>query len=225
MRGYEGTCTVVPRFTDDPDSCTGDRTCDGRGACRSKNGTACADNSECTSLNCVDGVCCNVACDGTCYSCNQPGSAGTCKPIDGDQDPSATVACTGSSICTAPAGATPACKVMDGGACKTNADCLDGSCITSYLDGDHDGYGGTSVTRCELVPAAGYVLTGGDCCDSDVNAHPGTSTYSSTADKCGSFDWNCDGKVERSDGSTTNCGCVGVTVGKFGGGQMCTACR
>src|SRR5437773_1259442 len=71
MPGYEGTCTVVPRFTDDADSCTGERTCDGLGMCRSKNGTACGDNSECTSLNCVDGVCCNEACDGTCYSCNQ----------------------------------------------------------------------------------------------------------------------------------------------------------
>ena len=225
MPGYEGTCTVVPRFTDDADSCTGERTCDGLGMCRSKNGTACGDNSECTSLNCVDGVCCNEACDGTCYSCNQQGSAGTCKPIDGDQDPSATVACTGSSICTARAGATPACKIKDGETCTKSADCLNGSCITSYHDGDHDGYGGAGVTRCELAPVAGYVLMGGDCCDSDPNAHPGISNYSTSTDACGGFDWNCDGKVEHAPGGALpSCGCTTVVAGKLGG-PMCTACR
>jgi hypothetical protein len=226
LLGSEGTCALVPKFTDDADSgCSGQKTCDGLGACRSKNGTACGGDNECTSLHCVDTVCCNDACDGTCYSCNQQGSAGTCKPLNGTEDPSAVVTCAGSSTCTAAAGAPPACKVKDGEPCASNADCFNGSCMTSYRDGDGDGYGQTRVTRCQLAPAAGYVLKNGDCCDSDPGTKPGISSYSVGANTCGGFDWNCDGKVERSDGSTTACGCVGPAIGKLGGGQVCTACR
>ena len=80
----EGTCALVPKFMDDANSnCTGDRTCDGVGGCQRKNGVDCADDTQCTSLHCVDRVCCNEACNGTCYSCNLAGSAGTCKPVDG----------------------------------------------------------------------------------------------------------------------------------------------
>ena len=227
--GSEGTCTPVARFTEDPNSnCSGaSLVCDGLGMCRSKNGTACAANTDCASLECVDGVCCNQACDGTCYSCDQQGSVGTCKPLDGAQDPSATVACTGSNICTAPAGAVPACKIKDGEACTSSADCLNGSCITSYRDADKDGYGSDKVSRCERAPAAGYVLTGGDCCDSDAGTHPGVTTYSAGANACGRFDRNCDGKVEeQAGGSAPSCGCISEGIGgKLGGTTLCTACR
>jgi hypothetical protein len=222
--GAEGTCTIVPKFTDDADSgCADEKTCDGLGACRFKNGTPCDDDAQCTSLHCVDGVCCNQACSGTCFSCNQAGSAGTCLPLDGADDKSADVTCTGSSVCTAPAGAPPACKVKDGEACTSDADCLGGSCITSYRDGDGDGYGHDKVTRCERAPAAGYVTVGGDCCDSDAATHPGVTSYASVANACGGFDRNCDGKVERQDGSTAGCGCI--TVGGKLGGAVCIACR
>ena len=196
--GSEGTCAVVAKFTDDP-RCSAEQTCDGLGMCRSKNGTACSEDAACTSLNCIDGICCNVACAGagagvgTCYSCMQAGSVGTCTEVR--------------------------CKFNDGEPCASNADCLGGSCITSYRDGEGDGYGAGKVTRCELAPAAGYVLKGGDCCDSDPGTHPGASSYAAAANACGGFDRNCDGKVERADGSTMACGCVGPVIGKIGGGQ------
>ena len=60
-----------------------------------------------------------------------------------------------------------------------------------------DGYGAGKVTRCERAPAAGYVLMGGDCCDSDPGTYPGVSSYPSAANACGGFDRNCNGKVER----------------------------
>ena len=224
MPGLEGTCAVVAKFTDDGDSgCSGERTCDGLGMCRFQNGTGCAANDQCTSLHCADGVCCNEACNGTCFGCDQPGRAGTCSPIDGAPDDSSGVPCNGSSICTAPAGATPACKVKDGEPCTSNADCLNGSCITSYRDGDHDGFGRDKMSRCERVPAAGYVLTGGDCCDSDAATHPGVTSYAAVANACGGFDLNCDGKVERQNGTTTMCGCISEP-GKLGN-AVCIACR
>lgn len=51
------------------------------------NGVACTTNAECASNACADGVCCNVACSGTCESCALAGLAGTCSPIPDDTDP------------------------------------------------------------------------------------------------------------------------------------------
>ena len=208
--GSEGTCALVQRFTDDVNGdCSRDRNCDGLGTCRSRNGSRCAGDADCASLHCVDGVCCDQGCDGTCYSCNLPGSAGTCTPIDGAEDPVANgMICGGKWICVAPAGATPACKIRDTGPCTTNADCANGFCLTSYRDGDGDGFGSAKVMRCERAPGAGYVLAGGDCCDSDPATNPGVTTPSTIANACGSYDRNCDGKAERSDGSNATCGCI-----------------
>ena len=227
--GSEGTCALVPRFTADADAnanvnCSGDRTCDGLGGCRVKNGTMCANDAACTSLHCVDGVCCDTVCDGTCYSCNLPGSAGTCKPIDGAEDAVANATCGGGWICTAPAGAAPRCKVGDGGQCGTDADCANGVCFASYRDGDGDGSGGAKVTRCERAPAAGYVLVGGDCCDSDPRTHPGATTFLSVADACGSYDRNCNRQIERYDGSLQACGCF-PGPGPNGERVACMSCR
>jgi len=50
---------------------------------QSPNGTACAGSGECTSANCVDGVCCDKPCAGQCEYCKSTGSVGTCKNVTG----------------------------------------------------------------------------------------------------------------------------------------------
>jgi len=59
------------------------------------NGVTCMAPTDCISGNCVDGVCCDTACDGVCESCNQPGLVGQCSPAmmgtDPDNDCVATV--------------------------------------------------------------------------------------------------------------------------------------
>ena len=42
------------------------------------NGYACTSAPECKSGACVDGVCCESACDGACQACNVPGTEGSC---------------------------------------------------------------------------------------------------------------------------------------------------
>ena len=37
---------------------------------------------------------------------------------------------------------------------------------------------------------------GNDCCDNDARAHPGQTSFFTTADACSSFDYDCDGKTE-----------------------------
>ena len=56
------------------------------------NGSLCSAPDECISGNCVDGVCCDQPCGGTCEACTQalkgPGTSdGVCEPVAGGTDP------------------------------------------------------------------------------------------------------------------------------------------
>ena len=88
----------------------------------------CTDAAQCASGFCVDGVCCNEACTGTCVSCNQAQSPGTCMPVSGAEDASASTPCMGASICTVSDDGQPACKLKSGAICATNAECASGNC-------------------------------------------------------------------------------------------------
>jgi hypothetical protein len=54
---------------------------------KTANGMACAGASECGSGFCVDGLCCEAACEGVCRRCNLPGNEGRCQSVTKDQDP------------------------------------------------------------------------------------------------------------------------------------------
>jgi hypothetical protein len=84
---------------------------------------------------------------------------------------------------------------------------LGGICSTFYLDSDGDGYGvGVGISQCGTTPPAGYAKNAGDCCDTDANAHPGQAAYFTTADACGSFDYNCDSQATPKSNGPTDCG-------------------
>lgn len=98
-----GACVAVLK-ADDPSSCTGANTCDAAGACKKKNGQLCGGAGECASGFCVDGTCCDRACNGQCEACNVTGVAGSCAPIAGT-----------------PRGGRPACNAVGstcGGTCN-----------------------------------------------------------------------------------------------------------
>lgn len=58
------------------------------------NGDTCTDDNECGSGHCIDGICCESACDSTCNSCSETGSLGLCKSFaDGS-------ACSDEDMCT-----------------------------------------------------------------------------------------------------------------------------
>ena len=50
-------------------------------------GKTCASGTECSTGFCTDGVCCNTECKGTCESCGQAATKGTCSPIPEGMDP------------------------------------------------------------------------------------------------------------------------------------------
>jgi hypothetical protein len=54
---------------------------------RAINGTICAAPKDCQSGQCVDGRCCETACEGVCQACDLPGTEGRCSPVPADTDP------------------------------------------------------------------------------------------------------------------------------------------
>jgi hypothetical protein len=137
------------------------------------NGITCATDAECNSGHCsfsgATGVCCNTACDAP-NTCNNSGSVGKCS-------------CPG---VTCAAGV--ACQIF-------------------YQDADVDGYGnkagsitaGTAVAGCAGAPPTGFVADNTDCDDKDANVHPGQTGYFGVVSKgTGTYDYDCDGTVEKS---------------------------
>jgi hypothetical protein len=67
--------------------------------------------------------------------------------------------------------------------------------ITCFVDADGDGFGDPtkSVAQCDSC-GVGTVSNKQDCCDRDPKSNPNAS-QNSAPNGCGSFDWNCDGRI------------------------------
>jgi hypothetical protein len=199
LPGRAGSCAPLPALTDDENAgCTSSSTCDGIGGCKRKNGSTCSDVAACASGLCVDGVCCDDACEGTCHSCAVEGHLGTCSVVAGQQDAVASMSCGGANICDALGAGT--CKLQEGESCATDGDCAFGKCQSYYEDADGDGYGdvATADSRCDASPRprAGEILVGGDCCDIDARVHPGQTLYRTAKSACQNYDYDCSGTEE-----------------------------
>ena len=88
------------------DSCSTNTECSAgnvctNGRCGTKGlGATCTAASDCASGFCVDGLCCEEACAGTCRACNLPGAAGTCANVPvGNTDLGGNCAATAASQC------------------------------------------------------------------------------------------------------------------------------
>ena len=100
--------TIAPNSQ--PEVCDSlDNDCDGStdegGVCLQANGSPCTMNSNCSSNICVDGVCCNLSCNGTCQACSEAKKGydpdGTCGNIVISTDPDNECAgtCNGAGAC------------------------------------------------------------------------------------------------------------------------------
>jgi hypothetical protein len=141
-------------------SCTSDADCAPgilciAGVCRGtlENGAACTRDEACSSGQCVDGVCCNAACDGQCEACDVVGRVGECVPVIGSPrgdraacDPGTALGCGG--FCNGTN--RTACAFRTGGLCRAQG-CVDGA---EALGGACDGAGGCAPTS--MRPCAPY---------------------------------------------------------------------
>jgi hypothetical protein len=123
------TQTSTGALCQNPDITGTEARCDESGACadaRREDGESCALGPECRSGFCVDGVCCQEACEGECEVCAGP--AGACGGIEAG-DPlgacgEAGRSCFGRGACLLPLGSE----------CSGAADCGSGACVTAAFD-------------------------------------------------------------------------------------------
>jgi len=145
LTGKVGTCSNIPSGREDPiaaPTCVSDATqpryCDGNGVCTNAPkpiGSACTASGQCappagaSTGFCIDGVCCNQACNLTCYTCNNGTTPGTCSVLAaGLQDHSATTTCDAANqYCVG--GSCQSNKKPNGQTCNTSTDCGSGYCV------------------------------------------------------------------------------------------------
>ncbi len=136
--GTCGGCAIGDMCGAADSNCVPIAYCEG-GTCAAKKalGVMCGGNNQCTSAFCVDTVCCNVACSGTCQACNIAGDVGTCSFIAGGTDP--IDECTGNGgndVCDG----NGACSKANGTTCSAAGECAsgfctDGVCCEALCDG------------------------------------------------------------------------------------------
>ena len=175
VAGSEGTCVLAKAGTEVGGSCSNGQSCDGSGTCKTKNGQTCTDASACASGNCVDGVCCDSACTGTCSSCSLAGRAGKCSPYPAGTDPQGECGkgtgvckstCDGVGACAYPQTAVTCgtCYTCDGMGTCSNYDyycgIMGGTGGSYYPDGGFGGAGGFGVDG-GLGGSGGYATSKG----------------------------------------------------------------
>ena len=133
-----GTCTPVMNAEDIPE-CSGLNSCNNEGLCKKKLGQSCSRDTDCVSAHCVDNLCCNTTCTGTCLACNNPGNPGICSILINAEDPGT---CTGSQICDHEG----QCKLKNGQACTDGNECASTRCKA-----DHDGSGSWCANQNQCV--------------------------------------------------------------------------
>ncbi|AGP34411.1 Kelch repeat-containing protein [Sorangium cellulosum] len=127
-------------------------------------GAPCGSSVDCGGRSCVDGVCCDTACDGACEACSVAAGAtqdGVCSPLtgpacdDGDACTEAD-ACQAGACAGAPVGDGAPCD--DGDACTQSDACQAGACAGAPAsDGTpcDDGDACTQSDACQAGACAG----------------------------------------------------------------------
>lgn len=188
-----GACVAVAAGNDPDDECADsgspdcqdDGFCDGAGACEKYavgsgcSPTPCTDPQQCAKGHCVDGICCDAACDGPCEACTVEKSGGGvdghCGPVAKGTDPDDECAgptgaacadillCGGAGECVAASQACApyACSGPDGclHTCTGNEQCAAGAvCRDAQCTTDMAGCAGDDAQTSDgtLVPCAPY---------------------------------------------------------------------
>ncbi len=160
------TCTVDSQ-------CVAAAHCDSGGTCVADkaNGASCTGSSQCTSGNCVDGVCCNLPCAGLCQACTAAlkgsGSNGTCGNIANASDPQN--------------------ECPDDGPCGRNGSCDGSGACAQYATGTSCG-----APTCSAASQTTYTCNGAGLCN--VPASTSCGNYQCNGNVCGTScttDANC----------------------------------
>jgi hypothetical protein len=214
------------------------------------NGEACSADSQCTSSHCVDGVCCNTACTGSCFTCD----GGTCaakaagEACDDGLFCTATDTCNGSGSCQGSGSTCPlesqseqctvcneasdscsqfeglTCGLAIGQACELSFQCASNFCVDGVCcQSDCSNY-------CEACSAAKTGGSDGTCApvtaltdpDSECDEGPCVTGLCNGAGACGAIEAGTDPKDQCPEGPCATGSCDGAGgCGALGSGTQC----
>ena len=221
-----GTCQVLamqdcaPYRCKDTTQCYGPP-CSGTGECSGSNtcvngscgllsdGRPCTASSQCVNNNCVDGVCCNVACNGQCQACDIPdgmGNLGVCQTVMSGAPHGTRTACTGTgTTCGGSCKGTPTACTYTPTTTKCNSSCKSSSTETDFFC---SGTGTCSATGTDLACSGGFICSGTSCLTSCGATSMCQSPYVCMAPSC----TLCGNGVK--DGGETDIDCGGASCSK-----------
>ncbi len=182
--GRTGACEPTETSCESDSQCVSGVCLDGLCCKRPTLGVACETDYECDLLGgarCVDGYCCDAACEGQCEACDVPGREGICVPATG-----------------APHGERPACE-GDGSTCsetcngKDRSACHPASYGTPCGDVSCDGHArrakvcsgaGQCVDALVADPCVPYTCAAGECRTSCVTEADCASGFTCEDGRC-----------------------------------------
>jgi hypothetical protein len=177
----DGDCVPTCFFSDCPTGLT----CNAGGYCVAPTGAACTSALGCASMFCVDGVCCESACDGVCSACNEPGHAGECVVVSGTPrgvESGARPRCNESSL-EAPC-LEPICDGLDGRRCAgfvgAEVTCGEPTCSDNGAAPATTCNGAGECESVEPAPCGAYACEAGACktsCAGDEDCAAGHSCH------------------------------------------------
>ncbi|MDC3985232.1 hypothetical protein [Polyangium jinanense] len=214
------------------------------GACKPPGmpGVPCAAGADCSSGFCVDGVCCDTACEGSCEACTAAkkgqGADGQCAPIKTGTDPDDECAaqppsscgldgqCNGAGACSLYAAGTQCAAGSCMGTTQANPSQCDGSgtCAPGTQMSCVEGYacvGNKCATSCtdDTACAAGYVCNVAmKWCEPMMQSGSSSSSGTGGGASSSSGTGGSGGGVGGMGGSGGGVGGSGGGVGGFGGG-------
>jgi Kelch motif len=141
--------------------------CSSDGKCQisKKIGDRCSADGQCAGMPCVDGVCCESACSGSCEACNQTDLPGLCRPLPEGEAPR-----KGHTSC--PAAHDSACAASCDG--HTRDRCIFPAPGSACGDGTCTDHGFTPARQCDdhgtclvasIRTCGAYVCDQGGCLD------------------------------------------------------------
>ncbi|MBI5509333.1 MAG: hypothetical protein HY903_11325 [Deltaproteobacteria bacterium] len=224
----DSSCTPYAQSCSDHPDCVADWYCSNH-ACakRLPLGNPCGTvDVACATGLCMDGVCCDSACDGLCETCvagsdTGDGDDGLCAPIPAGQDPY-DLDCPGPTACDGNRGCFAA---LQGEACEQSYECTTGACADGLCcNGACGGVCETCATgTCEPIPdmqdpvneCTGEATCDGarGCYDSPLGAECGAAGYKCVSGHCADgvcCDRSCDGTCEQCDGPASTGTCASV---------------
>lgn len=128
LGSYGDDCAATATCPDE----SGSKVSDKRGLAE-----ACLVSDECASSHCIDGRCCESACDGTCERCDVPRFEGLCRAIAEGEDPDSECSAKGeeTNVCRGVCNGNRACAFPDGSTVCGDSSCADGVETGNVCDG------------------------------------------------------------------------------------------